>query len=170
MTATAKPVRSLGAILRDHLDAEIAVLRAWIATAEAKQAAVVANDLAGLQALLEREQPQATEAARLRQVRERLAVGLAERVGLAGPPRLSEIIAKLETDSAGCEERRGELATLAARLQSLNERTQLLLRHGLELLEGVLGAVSGAPRSAGAYTRRGPASQRVGGGIVDLRG
>lgn len=171
MTAPAAPQRSLGAILRDHLDAEIAVMRAWIATAEAKQAAVVANDLAALEAQLRREEPHAAEAARLRQVRERLVLGLAQRLSLGGAPKLSAIIPRLGADGAGCDERRRELAELAQRLQALNERTQLLLRSGLELIDGVLAMVSGAPRPAGVYTRRGPSATRGGGGgLVDLRG
>lgn len=170
MTTPAAPQRSLGAILRDHLDAEIGVLRAWIATAEAKQAAVIANDLAALDAQLRREDPQAEEAGRLRQVRERLVAGLASRLGIEGAPRLSAIIARLGADGTGCDERRRELATLAARLQALNERTQLLLRTGLELIDGVLGVVAGSPRPVGAYTRRGPSAPRGGGGLVDLKG
>jgi len=170
MTVAAKPTRSLGAILRDHLDAEIALMRAWIATAEAKQAAVVANDLAALRAAIAREEPQADEAGRLRQVRERLASGLAERLALPGAPRLGPIIVRLGDDGAGCEERRRDLAALAGRIQELNERTQMLLRHGLELLNGVLGIVAGTARSVGGYTRRGPSVARSGGGLVDITG
>jgi hypothetical protein len=170
MTVPAQPQRSLGAILRDHLDAEIAVMRTWIATAEAKQAAVIANDLAALDQLLKREEPHAIEAARLRQVRERLVQGLAQRLAIPGTPRLSVLIPRLGADGAGCEERRRELMNLALRLQGFNERTQLLLRSGLELIEGVLSVVAGAPRQAGVYTRRGPSAPRGGGGLVDIRG
>ncbi len=170
MTVPAQPQRSLGAILREHLDAEITLLRAWIATAEAKQATVIANDIAALRAHLIREEPQSDEAGRLRQVRERLVVGLAQRLGVTGTPKLAAIIVRLGADGAGCEDRRRDLAGLATRLQALNERTQMLLRTGLELVESVLGVVAGAPRPAGAYTRRGPSTPRSGGGLIDLRG
>ena len=170
MTAPAHPQRSLGAILREHLDAEITLLRAWIATAEGKQAAVIANDLVALRAQLVREEPQAEESGRLRQVRERLAIGLAERLGVTATPTLKAIIVRLGADGAGCDERRRDLAALALRLQVLNERTQLLLRTGLDLLDGVLGVVAGTPRIPGAYTRRGPITARSGGGLVDLKG
>ena len=170
MTAPAHPQRSLGAILREHLDAEITLMRAWIAIAEAKQVAVIANDLVALRAQLVREEPQAEEAGRLRQVRERLAVGLAVRLGVTGTPKLKAIIAHLGADGAGCDDRRRDLAGLAVRLQAINERTQLLLRSGMELIDGVLGVVAGTPRAAGAYTRRGPSAPRTGGGLVDLKG
>jgi hypothetical protein len=170
MTAPAPAQRSLGAILREHLDSEIAILRAWITTAEAKQAALVANDVVALRAVLAREEPQAEEAGRLRQVRERLAVGLAERLGVTRTPTLKAIIVRMGADGAGCEERRRDLIALSLRLQAHNERAQLLLRTGLELLDGVLGVVAGTPRVPSAYGRRGPASGRTGGGLIDLKG
>ena len=168
--APATGQRSLGAILRDHLDSEIAILRAWIATAEAKQAALIANDIVALRAVLAREEPQAEEAGRLRQVRERLAAGLAERLGVTKAPTLKAIIVRLGADGAGCDERRRDLIALSLRLQAHNERAQLLLRTGLDLLDGVLSVVAGAPRIPGVYGRRGPANGRTGGGLVDLKG
>lgn len=169
-TVATKPPRTFGAILRDHLDNELAAHRVLLATAEALGAAVRANDRTAFAEALAREEAQGAEAGRLRQGRERILRGIAERLGVPAPLRLSAIIAKLGDDAAGIEERRQELIALAGALQRQNDRNQALLRTCAEVVGGVLRLIAGEEPAATAYDRRGRQAAGVGGGIVDLKG
>ena len=153
-----------------HLERELALQRRLISIAEAKRAALIANDDAMFREQTDREQVAANDFAQVRPVRERLVCGLSQHLGVTGAPRLSAVIAKLGINAESLERRRIELLTLAKRVNDLSLANQELLRCGLRVIDGVLAMVVGAQPSAGGYDRRGSTARPGHGGIVNLSG
>ncbi len=171
-TRAATPADAIAAQLRDHLDAEITVHRQLLALAEEKQRTVVGADGAALQTLLDRERAPLAESVRCRQVRERILRTAASVWNL--PPAqvtLSRLAERLPEVLRGEILRRGhDLRQLAERLRAVNDRNQVLIRHGLSLVRDLVATVTGAP-TPGAYDRRGlaPGGGGASGVMLDLR-
>jgi flagellar biosynthesis/type III secretory pathway chaperone len=168
----ASPADTIAAQLRDHLDAEIAVHRQLLHLAEEKQRVVVAADGAALNALLERERAPLAESVRCRQFRERILRTAASVWNIpAAQTTLSRLCERLpEVLRAEILRRGHELRQLVERLRAVNDRNQVLIRHGLGLVRELVATVTGAP-AAGAYDRRGiaPGAGGASGIMLDLR-
>lgn len=158
--------------LRDHLNAELACVRALLPVMEEKQRQVVAGQITAFAATVEREERLALEQGRLRQVRERLLIKLALGLGKAGDLRLSTLIAMAP------EPLRGELSSRQLllkdglmRLRELNERNQALVRQGLGLVRDLVGALVGSTPDA-SYDRRGVGGSGLSGNgrLLDIAG
>ena len=158
--------------LRDHLNAELACVRALLPVMEEKQRQVVAGQITAFAATVEREERLALEQGRLRQVRERLLTKLALGLGKAGDLRLSTLIAMAP------EPLRGELSSRQLllkdglmRLRELNERNQALVRQGLGLVRDLVGALVGSTPDA-SYDRRGVGGSGLSGNgrLLDIAG
>ncbi len=173
-TVTTAPAKSFVILLREHLEAEIAVHRRLMALAELEERALIANDRVAL-ARINRDQIEpAGEAARLRACRERLVIGLAERLAVpTRDVRLAKLIDLLpEPNRRDLTELRTTLAALLTKLQASIERNHTLIRSSLSFVQTILRAISGSPAPIGAYDRRGGAGREkaTGGGLVDSKG
>jgi hypothetical protein len=164
------PRRTPAELIGIHLEREVGLHRRLIALAEAKCAALVANDTARLEDCTQRERSSVSELNALRPVRERLVKGLAQHFGLTGTPALSAVIARLGAGAAELEARRGELLELAVRLRDLTATNQELLRSGLRVVDGLLGLLVGAGPAVGGYDRRGSVERPGASGLVNLSG
>jgi len=161
------------AALRDHLDAEIAVMRRLLAASETKQKAIIAGDRPGLERALADERAPNDDAARLRKVRDRLLAGLATTLGLpAAGLTLTRILAALPSaDRQGLTSRQADLIGVLERLRACNERNLLLIRHSLGFVHDLLGVLLGQPAGEPSYDQRGTAgSPSERGRLVDIAG
>jgi len=173
-TVTTAPAKSFVILLREHLEAEIAVHRRLMILAELEERALTANDRVALTRINQDQCDPAAEAARLRACRERLVLGLAERLAVpAKDVRLAKLIDLLpEPNRRDLTDLRRTLATLLATLQATTERNHTLIRSSLSFVQIILRAIAGAPAPIGAYDRRGGAGREkgTGGGLVDAKG
>jgi hypothetical protein len=169
VTAAAK---SFVILLREHLEAEIAAHRQLLALAEERGRALAAGDRDLIARLNDAEEQPAAEAARLRACRERLVIGLAERLNTpARDVRLAKLIDLLpEPNRRELGDRRTELNALLVALRDKTDRNQTLIRSSLSIVEHFMRAIAGC-ESAGAYDRRGGpgAAATARGGLVDAR-
>lgn len=160
--------------LATHLDAELAVQRRLAPIAEARTAAIIANDHARLAELAASELPAADEAARLRGVREKLQRALAHAFSLT-KPTVSAVAAKAAPEVASrLATTTRELAALAQRAQKAHERNGLLARQALGFVRDLLAVMTGSTPGIGpAYDRKGLAAAygpSTRGGLVDCAG
>ena len=159
--------------LRDHLDAEITAHRQLLSVAERKQHDLVACDMAGFSRALQDEQVVLGEAGRLRQIRDRLLQAVATVLNVKLPQlRLSVLLEKLpETIRDELARRQADLVALLAKLKSINERNQILIRQGLAFTREILSAIVGQSETP-AYDRRGLAGYAPAGrgSLVNLAG
>jgi flagellar biosynthesis/type III secretory pathway chaperone len=142
--------------LRGHLDAELALHRGLLGLAEAKQQKIVAGDMPAFTALLQREQGPLAEMNRLRQQRERLLKGVAERLNLCPADlHLSQLVERSpESLRPELRARQGELQSILGRLREVNERNLALIRQGLGLVRDLMQTLVGGAHT-GAYDRLG---------------
>lgn len=150
------------ALFSAHLDREEATCRGLLTAAEAKRAAVIANTLPDIVAAAEREERIVGELARLRTVRTRLFAGLAKALGLPTGTPLRVLAGALAADRPELSDRIDRLHELARRIDATNLGNQALLRHSLEVINGVLDHLTGTPAAATTYGPTAPASVRQG--------
>jgi hypothetical protein len=161
--------------LGGHLDAELALHRRLLASAEMRLKAVVAADHAGLARATLAEEPLVAEAQRLRLVRDRLVRAAAGLCGLPATLTLSDLCAKLPAALGASLIGKGrDLRAVLERLRHIEDHCAAVLRHGVALVRDLLDAVAGVERPARTpYDRRGvayAASPANRGALVDLRG
>ncbi|MCK6488520.1 MAG: flagellar protein FlgN [Planctomycetes bacterium] len=162
--------------LRDHLEAELAIHRRLLASAEDKLQRLVAHDIPAFTAALAREQPLVAEMNRLRQVRDRLLRAIATVFSIRPDQfTLSAVIARLsEPLREALAVRQRELRSVLERLRNANDRNLLLVRSGLALVKDILQAVVGSDAlpTADGYDRRGlhGAGNAPAGRLVNLAG
>jgi flagellar biosynthesis/type III secretory pathway chaperone len=171
------PAQTLLIQLKDHLDAELTVHAALLGYAERKQREIVSGDINAFARLLGEEQTVMSKVDALRQIRERLLLGVAAVLGIPFKElTLSTIIARLADPlKSDLVRRQTDLQRILQRLRQVNERNLLLIRQSLafarEVLHAVLGERSPAP---GIYDRRGSSGGGVpmssSGRLLDLAG
>lgn len=152
---TTKDTAKAAALFSAHLDREEATCRCLLTAAEAKRAAVIANNLPDIVAAAEREERAVGELARLRTVRTRLFAGLGKALGLPPGTPLRVLAGALAADRPELSDRIDRLHELARRVDAANLGNQALLRHSLEVINGVLDHLTGG--TPAAATTYGPA-------------
>jgi len=158
--------------LRDHLNAELSCYRGLLALAERQQQALIANQVAIFSELTKQTEPNIGEQQRLRKIRDRLLLRIAEVIGKKdGSPSLSHVIGmSVEPLQSELKTRQLLIRDALDRLRIVQERNQALLRQGLGLMRDLVNALTGdtAPQS---YDRRGLGGvQRGHGRLVNLAG
>jgi len=165
---TASDTARAAALFITHLDREAVACRSLLHAAEAKRAAVIANELPGIVEAADREEAAVAEMARLRSVRSKLFTGLGKAVGLPAGTPLRVLIGALAVERQDIADRVDALHDLAQRVEATNLGNQALLRHGLEVINGVLAHLAGGegPADTG-YGPKAPAERRQ--GFLDLK-
>jgi hypothetical protein len=160
--------------LRKHLEAELAVQRRLLVLAEQMTPRLIAGDNNGFARLTAEEDAPAREAARLRQIREKLVRALTVVFPISGtPPTLSRLLPLApEPVRLELERLRRELAQVCSRLSAASARNLALVRQGLALVRDLLGGTMGEVSAPALYDRRGLSGTPIPlrGRVLDLRG
>lgn len=152
-----KDTSKAAALFSAHLEREENACRSLLNAAEAKRTAVVANSLPDIVAAAEREERAVADMARLRTVRVRLFAGLAKALNLPTGTPVRVLAGALASDHPQLAERIDRLQELAQRVEHANLGNQALLRHSLEVINGVLDHLTGTPVMANGYGPTAPA-------------
>jgi hypothetical protein len=169
------PAKNFQTLLGEHLTAEITVHRILLGLAEAKQKHIVAADLTSFNSVLLQEQKPMEEAGFLRKQRDRLFQGLAERLNVPlANLKLGTLIQRLP-DPARTElsAKHAELKAVVEKFGQMNDSNQVLIRHSLGIVSGVLKTifVQTEEQAPGGYDRQGQDGMKGGRGrLVDMSG
>lgn len=152
-----------------HLDREEQACRELLAVSEQKRSAIVANKTDLVSVANERESVVVAQMARLRGIRVKLVRGLAQALELPEGVSARTIAGALSVDRPEIGDRMDDLRTIAMRAETVNLGNQSLLRHALEVVNGVLNVISGAEPQSGGYGPRRNVSMHRQGGLLDTK-
>jgi flagellar biosynthesis/type III secretory pathway chaperone len=144
-------------VLQRHADRH----RSLLALAEEKRAVIVANDTARLDAITAEEHAILAEVKTIEEERRALVGRLGPALGLAGEPRLDDILARAPGDTGRLTTVREQLRELLAALRQRTAQNAELLRRSVEHIKGFFAALAEVRATAPTYGRGG---QRQAGG------